>query len=204
MNNITVDIKNVVKRNLTEKRKSYITESYNRLSSIEDKEQRVLQTLIVSAKLLDEGYTQEEVNQYLNEFDIKGGINDIISGASNYFKGAVWSEAKEYLIKWLCDAFGFNPTFSTILAQGLADLDPRDLIRPFKDMPTCVTSSPHVMDSILEVVVRQLGGKMTGTNSNNYEWSGVGSNLIGNMFGDAIRKSNLGETLGGMFCKAIH
>jgi hypothetical protein len=71
-------------------------------------------------------------------------------------------------------------------------------------MPTCLTSSPHVMDAILEVVVRQLGGKLTSTNSNDYNWSGTGSNLIGNLFGEAIRKSNLGETLGGMFCKAIH
>jgi hypothetical protein len=204
MDNIKVNIKNVVKRNLTEKRKSNITESFSKLNDINNKEQRVLQTLMISGRLLDEGYSQEEIIQYLNELDVKGGIDDIISGASTYFKGAVWSEAKEYLIKWICDAFGFNQTFSTILAQGLADLDPRDLIRPFKDMPTCLTSSPHVMDSILEVVVRQLGGKVTGVNSNNYEWSGVGSNLIGNMFGDAIRKSNLGETLGGMFCKAIH
>jgi hypothetical protein len=86
----------------------------------------------------------------------------------------------------------------------MADLNPKDLIRPFKDMPTCLTSSPHVMDAILEVVVRQLGGKLTSTNSNDYNWSGTGSNLIGNLFGEAIRKSNLGETLGGMFCKAIH
>lgn len=201
MNNITVNIKNVVKKNLTEKRKSYINESYNKLKSINDKDQKVLMTLVVSAKLMDEGYSLEEVNQHLNEFSLGG--EDIDWGGM--VTGAMWGEAKEFVIKWITEALGFNDTFGTILAQGLSTIsDPRDLIRPFKDMSTCVSSIPKVTDAVLIVVVRQLGSSVTNTNTNDYGWSGVGSNLVGQMFGEAIKKSNLGETLGGLVCKAIH
>jgi hypothetical protein len=207
METIKVNIKNVVKKNLNEARINHIHESFKSLKNEKDGAKLFRNYIQISNQLLDEGYEYKEIKHYLNEFEnplnpSNWGLDTKKVGQG--IENSVWSEAKEFLIKWICNAFGFNPTFSTILAQTFADLDPRDMIRPFKDMSSCTSSAPKLVDAILEVVVRQIGGSVTGTNSNNYGWSGVGSGLIGNMFGEAIRESNIGETIAGKFCKAIH
>jgi hypothetical protein len=206
MSTIKVNIKDVVTRTLNEERRNHLKKSYSQLNESKG-EDFFKKYFTVSSNLISEGYTEKEITQYLNEIDNPLNPNNWGMDKDAIAKGmtdSIWSGAKEFVIKWICNALGVNQTFSTVLAQGFADLDPRDLIRPFKDMSTCTTSMPKVIDAISEVLVRHMGSSMTKTDSNNYEWSGVGSTMIGNMFGEAIRKSTFGETLGGMFCKQIH
>jgi hypothetical protein len=207
MSTIKVNIKDVVTRTLNEERRSHLKKSYSQLNESKG-EDLFKKYFIISSNLISEGYTEKEITQYLNEIDNPLNPNNWGMDKEKIAQGmtdSIWSGAKEFVIKWACNALGFNETFSTILAQSLSNkMTPVDLIRPFKDMSSCTASMPKVVDTISEVVIRQAGASITKTDSNNYEWSGVGSTLIGNMFGQAIEQSTFGETLGGMFCKQIH
>ena len=65
---------------------------------------------------------------------------------------------------------------------------------------------PKLIDAILEVIVRKLGSKISGIDSNDYglNLKSAGTTLTGNLFGEAIRQSNISEVLSEKFCKLIH
>ena len=214
MNTIKLEIKNIVKSNLQEKRNEKFYESFMKLNKIEDKNLLGEQFMHTSINLMKEGYTIDDIENFLNEIENPlSGITDKIKGGaekvdwSGMMKDSLYSSAKEYIIKWMLDYVGVSksaPGLSTTLAQFFADVSPLDLIRPFKNEQYCNQYLPDVVDGILEVIVRYLGGKVTGTDRDNYEWGGAPSVAIGNAFGDAIKKSNVSETLSTQLCKIMH
>ena len=214
MNTIKLEIKNIVKSNLQEKRNERFYESFMKLHKIEDKSLLGEQFMQTSINLMKEGYTIDDIENFLNEIENPlSGITDKITGAtekvdwSGMMKDSLYSSAKEYIIKWIFDYVGISktaPGLSTTLSQALADLDIRNLFRPFKNEQYCIQYLPNVIDVILEGIVRYMGGKVTGTDRNNYEWGGAPSVAIGNAFGVAIEKSNISETISTQLCKIIH
>ena len=118
-------------------------------------------------------------------------------------KGAITSEIKEYAIKWILDAFGFNKTFATSASIVFADVNPIDFVRVFKDMSTCQQKMSNITGHISEAIVRYVAGSMTKTN-NQDNWSGVGSKLIGNIFGEALTTSDFNKKMADLCCQAIH
>jgi hypothetical protein len=204
MNTIKLEIKNIVKSNLEEKRKEKFNSSFQKLREIKDKSLLGEQFMQTSLNLMREGYEIEDIESYLNEVDNPlDGLKDKVDW-SGMFKDSLYSTAKEYIIKWLLDYIGFGPNISTTLAQFFADYSPLDLLKPFKNEQYCNQYLPDMIDGILEVTVRYLGGKVTGTNRTNYEWGGAPSVAIGNLFGSAIEKSNISQTMSTQLCKLIH
>lgn len=204
MNTIKLEIKNIVKSNLEEKRKEKFNSSFQKLREIKDRSLLGEQFMQTSLNLMREGYEIDDIENYLNEIDNPlDGLKDKVDW-SGMFKDSLYSTAKEYIIKWLLDYIGFGPNTSTTLAQFFADYSPLDLLKPFKNEQYCNQYLPDMIDGILEVTVRYLGGKVTGTNRTNYEWGGAPSVAIGNLFGDAIKKSNISETISTQLCKVIH
>lgn len=214
MNTIKLEIKNIVKSNLQEKRNEKFYESFMKLKNIEDGNLLGEQFMQTSINLMREGYTIDDIENFLNEIENPiPGITDKVKSAagdvnwSGMFKESMYSSAKEYVIKWMLDYIGLSksaPGLSTTLSQFFADVSPLDLIRPFKNEQYCNQYLPEVVDGILEVIVRYLGGKVTGTDRNNYEWGGAPSVAIGNAFGAAIKESNISETISTQLCKIIH
>jgi hypothetical protein len=207
MKTIKLDIKNIVKSNLQEKRNERFYESFQKLKNIEDKSLLGEQFMQTSFNLMKEGYDIDDIEMFLNEIENPlAGVTDKVDW-SGMLKDSLYSSAKEYVIKWVLDYVGLSsklPGLSTTLSQFFADYSPLDLLKPFKNAEYCSQYLPDMIDGVLEVIVRYLGGKITGTNRTNYEWKGAPSVAIGNLFGDAIRKSNVSETISGQLCKMIH
>ncbi len=65
---------------------------------------------------------------------------------------------------------------------------------------------PKMVDSVLEALSRYIAGSAMGVDRNNYglNLGGITSSFAGNMFGEVIRDSNMGETISNKLCKLIH
>jgi hypothetical protein len=207
MKTIKLDIKNIVKSNLQEKRNERFYESFQKLKNIEDKNMLGEQFMQTSLNLMKEGYDIDDIEMFLNEIENPlAGMTDKVDW-SGMLKDSLYSSAREYIIKWILDYVGLSsklPGLSTSLAQFFADRTPLELLKPFKNEQYCIQSLPGIIDGLLEVSVRYLGGKVTGTDRTNYEWKGAPSVAIGNLFGAAIKESNISETISTQLCKMIH
>jgi hypothetical protein len=195
------EIKVIIKSNLLEERKRKLTESLSSLDGIKDKNTLLEKYLITTSNLMNDGYTIEEIEasdiyNKMNSVDWKGVVGD-----------SILTTAKEYIIKYVMqEVLGANPTFSRMFAQFMANVNPLDLLKPFKDEQSCIQSFPQIADGILIVMFRSIAGGEIGVDSNSYQLGlkdGL-SAIAGNMMGQAIKDSNISEKVSDMFCKAIH
>lgn len=195
------EIKVIIKTNLLEERKRRLEESLTSLNGIEDKNVLMEKFLITTSNLMNDGYTLQEIESSdiynkLNSVDWKGAISD-----------GILTSAKEYIIKYVMQkVLGANPTFSRMFAQFMANVNPLDLLKPFKDEQSCIQSFPQISDGILIVMFRSVVGGEIGVDSNSYQL-GVKDGLsviAGNMVGKAIKDSNISEKVADMFCKSVH
>jgi cellulose biosynthesis protein BcsQ len=233
-NNIKIEIKEIVSKNLNQKRNKILQESFQ-LDSYDDYHAVLKEYMITSAKLMNEGYELNEITDYIDQasqsLQNATGKNWDFGGM---FKDSLWSMGKEVALKWFFEYLGFKPGTSKILAQGLADLSPKTILIPFKNREYCEKNLPNLLDSIFEVIVRhyidknilitpknrerdrlqldlekqakELGKKFTPKLSyNTWKWSDLVTVLpVGNVVGEVIRKSDTSETLADYFCKIIH
>jgi hypothetical protein len=196
-----MDLKTKIKQTLIEERQSKLNESFVELSDIEDKSYLVERYFTISMKLLEEGYTIEEIETA----DVTNGLSNI-NWKETIGQGAL-SAAKEYAIRFILkEVFGASPGFATTASQILEGLNPLDLIRPFKSEESCVQSFPNVCDRLLEALVRYLGGKQLGIDRNDYgiNYKGIATSVGGNIFGELIQQSDISERISNKFCKMIH
>lgn len=202
MKNIKIDIKKVVSENLQKTRKQRFDESFKNAHESKNYEEFLNHVLIASSNLISKGYSIEDVDGYINEQSIATTADDALDKVKNadwgkIARGSILSMVKEYAIKWLLTNVGLNKEFAETAAVVFADYNPLDLIKPFKDSGNCTQYMPKLCDAIMEAIGRQIGGRVTGT-SNTLTMG------IGNIFGESIRESNLGEVASGKFCKMIH
>lgn len=195
------EIRVIIKSNLLEERKRKLNESLSSLSGITDKNTLLEKYLITTSNLMNDGYTIEEIEasdiyNKMNSVDWKGVLGD-----------SILTTAKEYIIKYVMqEVLGANATFSRMFAQFMANVNPLDLLRPFKDEQSCIQSFPQIADGILIVMFRSIAGGEIGVDSNSYQLGlkdGL-SVMAGNMVGQAIKESNISEKVSDIFCKAIH
>jgi hypothetical protein len=195
------EIRVIIKSNLLEERKRKLNESLSSLSGITDKNTLLEKYLITTSNLMNDGYTIEEIEasdiyNKMNSVDWKGVLGD-----------SILTTAKEYIIKFVMqEVLGANATFSRMFAQFMANVNPLDLLRPFKDEQSCIQSFPQIADGILIVMFRSIAGGEIGVDSNSYQLGlkdGL-SVMAGNMVGQAIKESNISEKVSDIFCKAIH
>lgn len=195
------EIKVIIKSNLLEERKRKLNESLSSLTGIKDKDTLLEKYLITTSNLLGNGYTIEEIESSdiynkMNSIDWKGVVGD-----------SILTTAKEYIIKYVMqEVLGANPTFSRMFAQFMSNVNPLDLLKPFKDEQSCIQSFPQISDGILIVMFRSIVSSEIGGDSNSYQLGlkdGL-SAIAGNMMGQAIKESNISEKVSDMFCKAIH
>ena len=196
-----MNLKSQIKQTLLEERQRKLEESFVELYDINDETFLVERYFTISMKLLEEGYTIEEIE-----------TSDVTNGLSNVnWKETIGQSAlsalKEYAIRFiLSKVFGASPGFATTAAQILEGLNPLDLIRPFKSEESCNQSFPNVCDRLLEALVRYIGGKELGVDRNDYgiNLKGISTSIGGNLFGELIQQSDISEKISNKFCKMIH
>ena len=195
-----MELKQRIKETILEERKLKIENSLNELKDIRDDSYRNQRLLEITIKLINEGYD-------INEIDLKSQLDKV--DWKSVLTDSTLSGVREYIIQYVIkEIFGTNSDISTTVAQFLADYSPLDLLKPFKNHETCMSTNgmPKLIDALLEVIVRKLGSKVSGVDSNDYgiNLKSVGTTLTGNLFGEAIRQSNISEIISEKFCKLIH
>jgi hypothetical protein len=208
MGNIKVDIKKIVSENLQKTRKEIFKESFSIVKGSSNRDEFLSRILIASSNLISEGYEMDEIEDYLNEQDVNSLVasgDDALTQLKNadwgkIARGSIVSSIKEYAIKWLLNNLGLKGEIVDTVAIVFADYNPLDLLKPFKDMSTCTSADgmPKLCDAIMEGIGRHIGGKIGGSGSTVVRLG------VGNIFGESIRESNIGEIAGAKFCKMIH
>jgi len=204
-----MELKTKIKGVLLEERKRKLEESFFILSEIRDKEYFAVKYISTMTKLVNEGYSPEEITKYLNEefkmpTDFEGLKNLDWKGLMG---DTILSGAKEYIINFvLTEVFGVSKGIAATASQVFADYSPLDLLKPFKDAPSCTSHMPRLIDALLEALTRYIASDITGVDRTNYGLNvqGVATTTAGNLFGEVIRDSNISETISGKLCQIIH
>lgn len=208
MSNIKLNIKKVVTENLQRTRKEIFQESFSIVRGSSSKDEFLTRVLIASSNLISEGYEMDEIESFLNEQDASSLVaagDDALSQIKNadwgkLARGTIMSSIKEYAIKWLLNNLGMKGEIVDSMAIVFADYNPLDLLKPFKDMSSCTSADgmPKLCDAIMEGVGRYIGGQLAGGGSTVVKLG------VGNLFGESIKESNIGEIAGAKFCNLIH
>lgn len=204
-----MELKTKIKGVLLEERKRKLEESFFILSEIRDKEYFAVKYISTMTKLVNEGYSPEEITKYLNEefkmpTDFEGLKNLDWKGLMG---DTLLSGAKEYIINFvLTEVFGVSRGIAATASQVFADYSPLDLLKPFKDATACTSHMPRLIDALLEALTRYVASDITGVDRTNYGLNvqGVATTSAGNLFGEVIRDSNISETISGKLCQIIH
>jgi len=199
-----MELRNYIKETLLEERERKLYSSYEELNDIRDKEYFLERYFVITSNLLNEGYSIEEVESVVNELD--NPLSDV--DISSNIISAGGSQLKEYAINILLTFVfgGKNQGMISTISVVFADYDIRDILKPFKDESNCISHMPKMVDSILEALSRYIAGSAVGVDRNDYglNLSGLASGYAGNMFGEVIKDSNIGETISDKICKFIH
>ncbi len=199
-----MELRKYIKETLLEERERKLYSSYDELNDIRDKEYFLERYFSITATLLNEGYSIEEVESAINE--VENPVSNYDFGSNLLSSGG--SQLKEYAINILLTFIfgGKNQGLISTISVVFADYDIRDILKPFKDEPNCMSHMPKMVDSVLEALSRYIAGSAMGVDRNNYglNLGGITSSFAGNMFGEVIRDSNMGETISNKLCKLIH
>lgn len=201
--------KSDIRKTLLEERKKHLGESFHYLEDIRDSEFRTVSFMKTMAQLLDEGYSEEEIINEITAQDVTKRLED--TDWKGMMGDAAMSAAKEYMIFFgLSTVLGVNKETSANISRFMADVNPMTFLRIFKGMSECQSGAPEIVDAIIEAFGRSLGADWVGgggsrrTDYSLFSLTGMGASYAGNLFGEAIRDSNLGETIANKFCEVIH
>jgi len=200
------NIDKILKENL--KRKYQMNESFERISLIEDENERFGSTIDYFGKLIDEGYSNNEIESVVNEQiewlkKLFGGnkVNPAdATSSSTLFSNAGqggFSQFKEYLVSKLLGYIGFEGPLANALATAFTEMSIMDIISVFRSRQGCVAHGPDVADAVSEALVRYIIETNTKENS-------IAYNFLRNTIFVYIKSSNFGETLAKMICDATY
>jgi len=205
MKKVNIDIKNVVLKNLNETRELKLINSYYKIK--DKKGQELVESFMnTSIKLMNDGYTLDEINLILfeqaNTENISNALKNVdwIGGLTSTLK----SSLKEMVIYSILTALGFKKDNAMLISSFMKDMTPLDLLRPFKDKSHCIQYGPKVIDALLEAIARWGGRKITGSPTEHESWKDIFSMIVGNTVGTIIEKSDTSETIAKKLCPIIH
>lgn len=190
-----MELKQKIKTIILNERRENLKNSFNSIKDIRDDSYRTQRIFEISSKLIKEGYD-------INEIDIKKQLEKI--DFSSVFTDTLLSSVKEYIIQYILrEVFGAGIGFSTVAGQFFADYSPTNLLKPFKNMGTCMSNDgmPKLVDGLLEVLIRYIALNQTDDEIN---VKSIVTTLGGNLMGEVIRESNISERISERFCKIIH
>lgn len=199
-----MELKSLIREELNHERRSYLIENIVSLSEIKDPNEFQNNFIVTTIKLLGEGYDISEIEGVTEAF-----LGDIIKGSinpANWVSGG-WSAIKEHIIRWILETLGMGAGLTNVTATFLADYDIRDLLKPFKSHEFCLSAEgmPKIIDGVIESTIRylQFGEQSPSIRKNRGQKGDIVKLGFGNLVGEVIRDSNLGETVANKVCGAI-
>lgn len=204
-------INKIIREEVIKVRRTRLEESLGELRDIQDRDFFFHSYIQKSAKLLDEGYSIEEIEQISeNWFTEKlgqgaGTVAKDIWGSTNVLDalfGGGLGMIKEQVIRWVLVQLGVGKGAANFLAAALEQTDPRELLRIFKSPENCTSGMPKISDGLMAGIVRylQYGEKDVKLFDKNSDVLGL---ALGNILDEVITQSNIGETVASKLCAAI-
>lgn len=204
-------INKIIREEVIKVRRTRLEESLGELRDIQDRDFFFHSYIQKSAKLLDEGYSIEEIEQISeNWFTDKigqgaGTVAKDIWGSTNVLDalfGGGLGMIKEQVIRWVLVQLGVGKGAANFLAAALEQTDPRELLRIFKSPENCTSGMPKISDGLMAGIVRylQYGEKDVKLFDKNSDVLGL---ALGNILDEVITQSNIGETVASKLCAAI-
>lgn len=204
-------INKIIREEVIKVRRTRLEESLGELKDIQDRDFFFHSYIQKSAKLLDEGYSIEEIEQISeNWFTDKigqgaGTVAKDIWGSTNVLDalfGGGLGMIKEQVIRWVLVQLGVGKGAANFLAAALEQTDPRELLRIFKSPENCTSGMPKISDGLMAGIVRylQYGEKDVKLFDKNSDVLGL---ALGNILDEVITQSNIGETVASKLCAAI-
>lgn len=231
-NQINLNVKNIVKKKLVQKRNKILEESFT-VNKNDTYNQIIRKHAIAAVNLINEGYSINEIEEYIDKASTS--LQDLTNTKIDYgqaFKNSIWSMAKEFVIKFILEYIGFSPSLATKASRFLKELSYEDLLIPFKNREYCNKHLPNILDGLLEVIARDFmdkqlrfdktkvkdefelqkakeakekGKKYTPRLSyDEYNWSNIPEIALGNVVGEIIRRTPTSEAISNQLCKLIH
>jgi hypothetical protein len=194
------NIKKILREEL--ERQIYLTESYSTL----DKDNLQEEYFNVTVKMLQEGYSLDEIEQ-VSEGIFGNQFLDSLLGGVNFgnLGSGFWSGVKEQIIRLLLTKLGIGGGVANIASTVLADIDVRDMLKPFKSPELCTAKMPGITNVVVEAIIRylQFGEKTPNLSLKKGQAGDLVKLGIGEYVGEVIKDSNLGETIAGKLCNSI-
>lgn len=197
-----------IKEELLSIRQNRLYESLSELKDIEDNDFLIVQYLSKTGKLLDEGYTINEIESVSEDFlgKLTQGAGQVAMDGwknTNVFDTLIsggLGAIKEQVIRWVLVQLGVGQGAANAMAAALEQLDPRDLLRVFKTPELCNQKMPEISDAVMAGLrgYIQFGEKSVGLN-----FADQGKSGLGNIVDELIKQSNIGETVANKLCGAI-
>lgn len=215
-------IKLLIKEELLSESKNYIIESFKPLSKTKDINKLLESFITIKHKLINEGYTDNEINVILEQSGILNNISNNLSqgitgAASDLYKktdiGKTLTDAglnmvKSQIVYYLLTTLGVNKELTEILTPVLLKIPPQELLMLFKTEQSCLKIAPKLSDGLMIGIINymQFGSRGMGAFGEVNEavnWDNVAKSGVGNVIGELISQSNIGELISNKFCKTI-
>ena len=206
------NIKLVVRENLI--KKITIQESLERISLEENTDKKMFMAVNHLAKLIDEGYDNEGIENHVNEqfdwlrnmFGGKGagsGVNPMDSLSMDKMMGTAqtsgWRQFKQWMVRkflgWCGIADEEGPVANAI-AFALTDMSPMDLISVFRSKQGCLSHSKDVARGVIDGVVAAFRSQTT-PNS-------MLGNFLQNMLSQTLYERGFFTKIGNAVCNVAY
>lgn len=200
------NIDRILKENL--QRKYQMNESFEKISLMEDENERFGSTIDYFGKLIDEGYDNDSLETVVNEqfgwlqklFGGNTANPADVSTQSNIISKAGsggWSQFKEFLVKKLLGYIGFEGPLASAFATAFTEMSVMDLIATFRSREGCLAHGPDVADAVSEALVTYMIQSNTKQDS-------IAYNFLRNTIWEYIHASQFGEQLSKMICNSAY
>jgi hypothetical protein len=179
-----------------------IQESFDRISSIKDKEKKEIAFINLVGNLLNEGYNEEKIDNILTEQVQQGAswLKRLFSNAQTGNKlltGGILSRLKEWLIEKILAIFGLKGDLAKSFATALSEMRVMELINIVRSEKGCLQSARPVVKGLLEGIFRYI--LATGFNKETKV-----TNYLRNIFFEMINRAEIDAKLATALCGAIY
>jgi len=195
----------ILKEELKKERDNYLTESFKSLSEISDRDLLVQKLGETTIKLIEDGYTPEEITLVVEQ---DGGIFGALKDKEGKFNlwntimGGGKSMFFEQMIRILfVDILGMSEKWGQSAAILLSDYNPLHILRLFKNQQYCTQEVTELAPAIIEVIINN--SPIWGESQETMTVSGVGKVGVRNVAIEALRESNLDDIIARKICEYI-
>lgn len=197
-----MNLEDIIKKNINEK--IMINETFNKISLISEEENRFFETINFLGTLIEEGKTNEEVENIVTEkWDFIKNLLGLNQDPSDTTKDTVIKTAgsgavsgfSEYIIKYLLGLVGFKGPLASSLSTFLSEMDFSDLVSLIKG-DGCKEHSGQIAKAMMESLV-------TFVIQYNTKKDSIVYNFLRNTLFEYLHNEGYTQKVGNLICKIL-